>query len=121
MLSELLSRGFEFRFESHAAAILEKDFPDALAEISQALSSVEVPITEIVGSGGGKTKGTQRMRKSFAQMGWKKRPQQVFILSLRKLHVWRIEHNRGLLRPVAAAVFSRRHVGCWGRLLQGHF
>jgi len=77
MLSELLGKGFECRFESHAAAILEKDFPDALAEISRALVSVEVPITEIVGSGGGETKGTQRMRKSLTQIGWQKKNYEI--------------------------------------------
>ena len=77
MLDDLVKRGFEFRFESHAAAILEKDFPDALTEIAGALRSFEVPITEIVGSGGGESKGTQRMRKSFAKIGWTKKNYEI--------------------------------------------
>jgi hypothetical protein len=36
-----------------------------------------VPITEIVGSGGGETKGTQRMRKAFSDSGWKKKEYEI--------------------------------------------
>jgi len=62
MLDVLREKGFEILFVSHAAAILERDFPAALGELEAALSSFEIPITEIIGSGGGETKGTQRMR-----------------------------------------------------------
>jgi len=70
MLDRLIERGFEIQFESHAAAILEMDFPTALADIEQALLSFDVPITEIIGSGGGETKGTQRLRKALTDLGW---------------------------------------------------
>jgi hypothetical protein len=70
MLDRLRQRGFEIQFESHAAAILERDFPAALADIEQALLAFDVPITEIIGSGGGETKGTQRLRKALADLGW---------------------------------------------------
>jgi hypothetical protein len=72
MLDVLREKGFEIQFESHAAAILERDFPAALAELEAALSSFEIPITEIIGSGGGETKGTQRMRHALSDLGWKK-------------------------------------------------
>ena len=72
MLEKLAEKGFEIRFESHAAAILEKDFPAALKELEQALSTLSIPITEIIGSGGGETKGTQRMRRAFNDVGWHK-------------------------------------------------
>lgn len=72
MLEELKSRGFEIRFESHAAAILEKDFPSALDELEHVLGNVAVPITEIIGSGGGESHGTQRMRRAFHESGWRK-------------------------------------------------
>jgi hypothetical protein len=62
IVDDLVQRGFTFRYESHAGAILEKDFPEALQEIAAVLSRVEVPITEIVGSGGGETKGTQHAK-----------------------------------------------------------
>jgi hypothetical protein len=77
MLDDLVSRGFECRFESHAAAILEKDFPDALTEITNAIGALDVPITEIVASGGGEAKGTQRMRRSFAEVGWTKKVYEI--------------------------------------------
>jgi len=66
MLDLLQGRGFEIRLESHAAAILEKDFPEALSDIERVLLRVEIPIQEIIGSGGGETKGTQRIRRALA-------------------------------------------------------
>jgi hypothetical protein len=72
MLDTLREKGFEIQFVSHAAAILEGDFPAALEELEAALSSFEIPITEIIGSGGGETKGTQRMRHALSDLGWNK-------------------------------------------------
>ncbi len=77
MLDELIKRGFQCRFESHAGAILDKDFPEALREISGVLIDVVVPITEIIGSGGGESKGTQRMRRALAESGWLKEKYEV--------------------------------------------
>lgn len=48
------------------------EFPQALIEISEALNAIDLPITEIIGSGGGETKFTQRLRKSLSALGWKK-------------------------------------------------
>ncbi len=36
------------------------------------LCGVTIPIEEIIGSGGGETKGTQRLRKALAATGWHK-------------------------------------------------
>lgn len=72
MLDHLKQKGFEIQFLSHAAAILEKDFPEALGELEQGLGTLRVPITEIIGSGGGETKGTQRMRRALFELGWQK-------------------------------------------------
>lgn len=72
MLDILRGKGFEIQYESHAAAILERDFPAALGELEVALSNFEIPITEIIGSGGGETKGTQRIRHALSDLGWKK-------------------------------------------------
>jgi len=72
LLDQLVQRGFEIHFLSHAAAILEKDFPTVLDELEQSLANFEIPITEIIGSGGGETKGTQRLRRSLAEFGWVK-------------------------------------------------
>jgi len=72
MLAKLNAQHFEVRCESHAAAILEKDFPTALADLEGALAGLVVPISEIIGSGGGEAKGTQRMRHALNGFGWKK-------------------------------------------------
>jgi hypothetical protein len=72
MLDDLKRRDSEILFESHAAAILEKDFRAALGELEAALSRFEIPITEIIGSGGGETKGTQRLRRALNEQGWRK-------------------------------------------------
>jgi hypothetical protein len=71
-LEALKDRGFEIRCESHVAAILEVDFPIALKELETALLNLSVPIIEIIRSGGGETKGTQRMRRAFNDVGWQK-------------------------------------------------
>ena len=68
----LKAKGFDVIFVSHAAGILAQDFPQAIAELEHALSDLELPITEIIGSGGGETKFTQRLRKTLAAMNWKK-------------------------------------------------
>lgn len=68
----LESKGFDVLFLSHAKSILSGDFPDALLEISAVLNAIELPITEIIGSGGGETKFTQRLRKALAVQGWSK-------------------------------------------------
>jgi hypothetical protein len=72
MLESLIDKGFEVRSESHAAAILEQDFPTAVGGVEEALRDFEIPITEIIGSGGGETRGTQRLRRALTQQGWKK-------------------------------------------------
>jgi Restriction endonuclease BglII len=72
MLRGLSDKGFIIDSQSHASAILERDFPGALEDLERALISVTVPITEIIGSGGGEGKGTQRMRRSLAELGWQK-------------------------------------------------
>jgi hypothetical protein len=74
-LQSLFNRGFDVRFVSHAAGILVQDFPQALSDLESALSNLELPITEIIGSGGGETKFTQRLRKALAGMKW---PKHVF-------------------------------------------
>jgi len=72
MLEGLSSRGFELKFLSHAEAILSRDFPDAVQELESALKNVSIPITEIIGSGGGETAGTQRLRHTLFKLGWPK-------------------------------------------------
>ncbi len=80
MFEDLEARGFQFEFTSHAAAILAVDFPDALTELAQALDKVSIPIEEIIGSGGGESKGTQRLRHGLNQLNW---PKTVFTIEKR--------------------------------------
>jgi hypothetical protein len=72
MLESLVARGFQVEFHAHAEAILSVDFPEAVGELEKALSALSIPIEEIVGSGGGEAKGTQRLRKALAELGWRK-------------------------------------------------
>lgn len=80
MLESLKDKGFEIQFQSHAAAILEIDFPDAIKELEEALRGLVIPIGEIIGSGGGETKGTQRMRHACSDVGWCK-----FVFEIKKI------------------------------------
>ena len=72
MFERLTERGFQVDFRSHAKAILNGDFPDVAAELEEILLASTIPIEEIVGSGGGETKGTQRLRNALANRGWRK-------------------------------------------------
>jgi hypothetical protein len=74
---DLAAKGFDIRFVSHAESILKGDFPDALVELGEALGDLALPITEIIGSGGGETQFTQRLRRSLARLGWKKHVFQI--------------------------------------------
>lgn len=71
-LAALNDAGYEIVFLSHAEAILNADFPDVIAELCEVLGDLTIPIEEIIGSGGGETKGTQRLRRGLAAKGWKK-------------------------------------------------
>jgi hypothetical protein len=73
MFDRLRELGFEISFASHAAAILSIDFPDIVRDLETALLGVRLPITEIVGSGGGEAQLTQRLRRGFHELGWRKR------------------------------------------------
>lgn len=71
-LQSLVEKGFEVQFLSHAEAILRTDFPAVLDELQEVVGALTIPIEEIIGSGGGETKGTQRLRRGLAAKGWAK-------------------------------------------------
>jgi len=71
-ITDLEADGFQIEFHSHAFAIMKLDFPSLLDELEEALVDLTIPIHEIVGSGGGESKGTQRLRRSLSQQGWSK-------------------------------------------------
>lgn len=73
MFERLSELGYEITFASHAAAILGVDFADIVVDLEAALLDVRLPITEIVGSGGGEAQLTQRLRRGFHELGWRKR------------------------------------------------
>lgn len=70
MFESLKQKGFEVQFLSHAKAILSGDFSGAAKELETALLSQTTPIEEIIGSGGGEAKGTQRLRRALTKAGW---------------------------------------------------
>jgi hypothetical protein len=72
MFNSLTERGYQVEVHSHAHAILSVDFPDAVKELEDVVGKLTIPIEEIIGSGGGESKGTQRLRKGLAAIGWKK-------------------------------------------------
>lgn len=72
MFASIEEKGFQVEFHGHAEAILNGDFPDASGQLEDVLRDVTIPIEEIVGSGGGETKGTQRLRRALAAEGWNK-------------------------------------------------
>jgi Restriction endonuclease BglII len=80
MLPRLTALGFDVQALQHAEAILKADMPTALAELEDALASLEIPVAEIVMGGGGEAPSTQRMRNGLTAAGWAKR-----IMTVRKL------------------------------------
>jgi hypothetical protein len=72
MFDRLKKRGFQVEFRSHAEAILSVDFPEVAEQLEGVLISSTIPIEEIIGSGGGETKGTQRLRRALAAHEWRK-------------------------------------------------
>lgn len=72
MLEGLRAAGFEVLFTSHAEAIIEHDFPELIGELEGALLTISLPMTEIIGGGGGEAKMTQRLRRGLAALGWTK-------------------------------------------------
>jgi len=71
-IEALKQKGFDVQFISHARSILYGEFHELLVELGDVLNNLELPITEIIGSGGGETKFTQRLRRTLASKGWKK-------------------------------------------------
>ena len=72
MLDRLKENGFEVEFTNHAEAIVMHDFPTLLGELESALVDISLPMTEIIGGGGGEAKMTQRLRRGLAAMHWTK-------------------------------------------------
>ena len=72
MLAGLREAGFDVLTRNHAEAILAHDFPDELAELTEALSGYTISLKELVGGGGGESGQTQRLRHALDDRGWRK-------------------------------------------------
>lgn len=72
MFDHLRQNGFDIMVRNHAEAILAADFPDAVAELVQALLGFSVSPRELIASGGGEAKSTQRLRRVLSDAGWRK-------------------------------------------------
>lgn len=72
MFEKLKEAGFDLVIRNHAQAILEIDFKEQAEELVEALLESEMPIEDLIGSGGGETLFTQRLRRRLYQDGWGK-------------------------------------------------
>ncbi len=72
MYQSLIEKGFDLSMLQHAGAILESEFPDALEELQSVLTSIEIPIKELVSGGGGKSEVVKRIEAEFYTLNWKK-------------------------------------------------
>lgn len=72
MFEKLISNGFDIAIRNHAGAILTVDFPEIAQELEDALLSVSIPAEELIGSGGGEAKSTQRLRRKLYGLKWPK-------------------------------------------------
>lgn len=72
MFDSLRAANFQIEFHSHAEAILSVDFAEVAQRLETILATATIPIEEIIGSGGGETKGTQRLRRALHRDGWRK-------------------------------------------------
>lgn len=68
----LTKQGFGVQYLSHAKSILMGEFLPKLEELAGVLDQLSLPITEIIGSGDGETRFTQRTRNALARLGGKK-------------------------------------------------
>ena len=72
MFDALRQAGFDIMVRNHAEAILSVDFPNETKELTEALLRVSIPAQELIASGGGEAKSTQRLRRELDQAGWRK-------------------------------------------------
>jgi hypothetical protein len=71
-LERLQSLGYQIEFHSHAKAILNVDYPEALGELEEVLLDLSIPIESLIKGGGGEHETTQGLRHRLAKLGWVK-------------------------------------------------
>jgi hypothetical protein len=72
MFEKLKKNRFQILALHHAEAILKHDMADAVAELEAVLAEIEIPVEELVRSGGGEGQVTQRVRRALADKEWRK-------------------------------------------------
>lgn len=72
MFDRLRRKGFDIATSNHAEAILSADFKQESQELIDALQRVTIPAVELIASGGGEARSTQRLRRSLSSVGWEK-------------------------------------------------
>lgn len=73
MFNRLQANGFSIADRNHAGTILHHKFRAAENDIEESLLGLSLPISWIIGSGGGLSKPTQMMREAFEDHGWDKK------------------------------------------------
>ena len=71
-LQPLITRNFQIEFHSHAEAILNVDFPEALVELVDVLHDLVITVESLVRGGGGEHPLTQGVRRKLARLSWVK-------------------------------------------------
>ena len=72
MLKKLIDFGYDVRATSHADAILTHDYSEFLETLEEILLLFRIRDHELIAGGGGRTPFTQRLGKSFENVGWSK-------------------------------------------------
>lgn len=106
MFEGLKAKGFEVMALHHAEAIITHDMAEAEQDLERVLGALSIPITELVGGGGGETQGTQRMRRALAESQWRKRN-----VTVRKYVKWGEDEKE---REIASLSHEIDHVKVFG-------
>lgn len=80
MITQLQQAGFQVHQTNHARAIIESDFKHEFEGLFGALENFSIPISELIGSGGGEAQSTQRLRHALNGAGWKKHNFKVHLI-----------------------------------------
>ena len=71
MFDRLSEKGFDIMLRHHAGAIIAGDLHEAIEVLEQSLLGLSIQASELVGSGGGESKITQRLKNALCKdHGW---------------------------------------------------
>ncbi len=78
MFDDIIERGFDILTLHHAEAILMHDMSSAVDDLEEVLSSISIPVLELIKGGGGASNFTQRLGNTLAnEYDW---PKHHFVL-----------------------------------------